>query len=195
MKPPSIVLLTPNGRFEVNKKICLSISGHHPETWLPCWSIRTVLLALIAFMLTPADTAIGALDYTSDERKKLARKSQKWSCSHCGVNRNKLKSSQYSVFEKPKENIQNVGNATATTSSTVINEPTQVNVSNQQANTEDPLPIVPPTPPSPPTTEQQENEPGTVGWTFSLMFYNVLIVILVCALLLRFSDAYFKFRS
>eukprot|EP00064_Thunnus_orientalis_P013449 superscaffoldBa00002190_g13488 len=38
MKPPSIILLTPNGRFEVGKKICLSISGHHPETWQPSWS-------------------------------------------------------------------------------------------------------------------------------------------------------------
>lgn len=27
MKPPSIMILTPNGRFEINKKICLSISG------------------------------------------------------------------------------------------------------------------------------------------------------------------------
>lgn len=59
MKPPNIILLTvifnfilylcifavfvpiqlqPNGRFELNKKICLSISGYHPETWLPSWS-------------------------------------------------------------------------------------------------------------------------------------------------------------
>lgn len=32
-KPPSIYLLTPNGRFETGKKICLSISAHHPESW------------------------------------------------------------------------------------------------------------------------------------------------------------------
>ena len=30
-KPPSFVLLTPNGRFETNTKICLSISQHHPK--------------------------------------------------------------------------------------------------------------------------------------------------------------------
>lgn len=30
----------PNGRFEVGKKICLSISGHHPETWQPSWSSK-----------------------------------------------------------------------------------------------------------------------------------------------------------
>lgn len=36
-KPPNIMLLTPNGRFEVRKKICLSISAHHPEEWQPAW--------------------------------------------------------------------------------------------------------------------------------------------------------------
>uniref|UniRef100_A0A0A9ZGF9 Ubiquitin-conjugating enzyme E2 J1 n=2 Tax=Lygus hesperus TaxID=30085 RepID=A0A0A9ZGF9_LYGHE len=84
MKPPNIILLTPNGRFEVNKKICLSISGYHPETWQPSWSIRTALLALIAFMPTNGKGTIGSLDYTPDERKILARKSQKWECSQCG---------------------------------------------------------------------------------------------------------------
>lgn len=84
MKPPNIILLTPNGRFEVNKKICLSISGHHPETWQPSWSIRTALLALIAFMPSPGNGTIGALDYTQEERQQMARKSQLWVCSVCG---------------------------------------------------------------------------------------------------------------
>lgn len=84
MHPPHIILLTPNGRFEVNKKICLSISGHHPETWLPSWSIRTALLALIAFMPTPAAGSIGSLDYTASERKVLAKKSRTWACQLCG---------------------------------------------------------------------------------------------------------------
>lgn len=84
MKPPNIILLTPNGRFEVNKKICLSISGHHPETWQPSWSIRTALLALIAFMPTPGVGTIGSLDFTPEERKKLAVKSQSHVCPECG---------------------------------------------------------------------------------------------------------------
>ncbi|CAK1550444.1 unnamed protein product [Leptosia nina] len=84
MHPPHIILLTPNGRFEVNKKICLSISGYHPETWQPSWSIRTALLALIAFMPTPAEGTIGSLDYTPAERKALAKKSVSWTCSECG---------------------------------------------------------------------------------------------------------------
>lgn len=84
MHPPHIILLTPNGRFEVNKKICLSISGHHPETWQPSWSIRTALLALIAFMPTPAEGTIGSLDYRPDERQALAKKSRSWVCPQCG---------------------------------------------------------------------------------------------------------------
>lgn len=84
MKPPSIILLTPNGRFEVNKKICLSISGHHPESWQPSWSIRTALLAIIGFMPTPGNGAIGSLDYKPDERKLLAKKSHDWNCPICG---------------------------------------------------------------------------------------------------------------
>ena len=61
MKPPNITFLTPNGRFETNKKICLSISGYHPETWRPSWSIRTALLAMIGFMPTHGTGAIGSL--------------------------------------------------------------------------------------------------------------------------------------
>ncbi|KAG9493244.1 hypothetical protein GDO78_001250 [Eleutherodactylus coqui] len=85
MKPPSIILLTANGRFEVGKKICLSISGHHPETWQPSWSIRTALLAIIGFMPTKGEGAIGSLDYTPEERKALAKRSQDYFCGACGI--------------------------------------------------------------------------------------------------------------
>ncbi|XP_063089287.1 ubiquitin-conjugating enzyme E2 J1 isoform X3 [Cavia porcellus] len=76
--------LEANGRFEVGKKICLSISGHHPETWQPSWSIRTALLAIIGFMPTKGEGAIGSLDYTPEERRALAKKSQDFCCEGCG---------------------------------------------------------------------------------------------------------------
>lgn len=90
MKPPSIVLLTPNGRFEINKKICLSISGHHPESWQPSWSIRTALMAIIGFLPSPGKGAIGALDYPPEERKKLAKRSKDWKCPVCDVENHQL---------------------------------------------------------------------------------------------------------
>ncbi|KAI8867636.1 UBC-like protein, partial [Ramicandelaber brevisporus] len=84
MRPPNIVLLTPNGRFELNKKICLSITGYHPEYWLPAWGIRTVMLGLISFLPTSGEGAVAALDYSDAERRRLAVESMKWKCTECG---------------------------------------------------------------------------------------------------------------
>ncbi|KDO71915.1 hypothetical protein CISIN_1g020053mg [Citrus sinensis] len=67
-KPPSFMLLT--------TKICLSISNHHPEHWQPSWSVRTALVALIAFMPTNPNGALGSLDYKKEERRALAIKSR-----------------------------------------------------------------------------------------------------------------------
>ncbi|XP_057672707.1 ubiquitin-conjugating enzyme E2 J1-like [Diorhabda carinulata] len=100
MQPPNIILLTPNGRFEINKKICLSISGHHPETWQPSWSIRTALLALIAFMPTSSTGAIGSLEYTPEERQLLAKKSKNWECSICGKISEKLEEQDLVISPK-----------------------------------------------------------------------------------------------
>ncbi|PNY18324.1 Uncharacterized protein TCAP_07556, partial [Tolypocladium capitatum] len=47
LRPPSFRFTTPNGRFEANREICLSISGHHEETWQPAWGIRTALVAYV----------------------------------------------------------------------------------------------------------------------------------------------------
>ena len=85
MKPPNIVMLTPNGRFEVGKKICLSFSAHHPESWQPAWGIRAMMLALIAFLPTKGEGAIAALDWTPEERKKCAESSKRWKCPDCGL--------------------------------------------------------------------------------------------------------------
>ncbi|KAG1625123.1 hypothetical protein G6F45_009434 [Rhizopus arrhizus] len=82
-KPPEIMFLTPNGRFELHKKICLSVTDFHPEFWQPAWGIRTILLAVIAFFPTHAKGAIGGLDYPPEERARLARESIKWVCPDC----------------------------------------------------------------------------------------------------------------
>lgn len=97
MKPPNIILLNPNGRFQLHKKICLSISGYHPETWQPSWSIRTALLAIRGFMETKSNGSIGGLDYPKQERKKLAKKSLTFSCETCG------KIQELLLAEKPEQ--------------------------------------------------------------------------------------------
>lgn len=89
-KPPSFMLLTPNGRFETQTKICLSISNHHPEHWQPSWSVRTALVALIAFMPTNPNGALGSLDYPKNERRALAIKSREASPKFGNPERQKL---------------------------------------------------------------------------------------------------------
>ncbi|KAL8157931.1 ubiquitin-conjugating enzyme E2 32-like [Apium graveolens] len=89
-KPPSFMLLTPNGRFETQTKICLSISNHHPEHWQPSWSVRTALTALIAFMPTNPSGALGSLDYKKEERRVLAVKSREAAPNFGNPERQKL---------------------------------------------------------------------------------------------------------
>ena len=64
--------------------MCLSFSAFHPELWQPAWGIRLILEALISFLPTPADGAIGALDWSTEERKRLAKLSQSYCCPRCG---------------------------------------------------------------------------------------------------------------
>ncbi|KAA8497698.1 Ubiquitin-conjugating enzyme E2 J1 [Porphyridium purpureum] len=83
MKAPEIVLLTPNGRFEVGTRICLSITSHHQETWQPSWGIRTILTALIGFMPSKAE-GLGSLNFPAEDRRALAAKSIAFQCPICG---------------------------------------------------------------------------------------------------------------
>lgn len=39
-KPPGIYIMTPNGVFDTQVKVCLSMSDYHPETWNPLWSVN-----------------------------------------------------------------------------------------------------------------------------------------------------------
>lgn len=43
-KAPDYYVFTPNGRFEINKKICLTNSGYHQADWAPAaWNLVTLL--------------------------------------------------------------------------------------------------------------------------------------------------------
>ena len=83
-KPPDVYFLTPSGRFETNKKICLSLTGYHPEHWRPAWGVSTALIAIISFIPTPGEGAIGALDYSERERAEFAKASRDFVCLKCG---------------------------------------------------------------------------------------------------------------
>uniref|UniRef100_A0A1A9WNS6 Ubiquitin-conjugating enzyme E2 J2 n=1 Tax=Glossina brevipalpis TaxID=37001 RepID=A0A1A9WNS6_9MUSC len=73
-KPPSIYMLTPNGRFKTNTRLCLSISDFHPDTWNPTWCVGTILTGLLSFMLETTAT-LGSIETTTYEKQQLAKKS------------------------------------------------------------------------------------------------------------------------
>lgn len=73
-KPPSIYMQTPNGRFQTNRRLCLSISDYHPDEWNPAWSVSSILTGLLSFMLENT-RALGTIETTNAEKSKFARDS------------------------------------------------------------------------------------------------------------------------
>lgn len=73
-KPPSIYMITPNGRFKCNTRLCLSISDFHPDTWNPAWSVSTILTGLLSFMLEKSAT-LGSIETSDHTKRQLAAQS------------------------------------------------------------------------------------------------------------------------
>ena len=80
-KPPSIQMITETGRFAVNKRICLSISDYHPESWNPVWPVNSIIIGLISFFVTNVGT-VGSVDRSFEERKEIAKKSRNVILNH-----------------------------------------------------------------------------------------------------------------
>lgn len=81
-KAPAILMLTPNGRWEVDKPICLSATSFHQETWDSKWTLRTLVMAVREHMTTyPRE--IGSILTSVDRQQALAHRSRIWRCSCC----------------------------------------------------------------------------------------------------------------
>merc|ERR1712061_968527 len=84
MKAPSIKMLTPSGRFEINTRICTTMSDFHPDTWNPAWNVETILIGLQSFMYEDVggtktkELSIGSLYDTAENRTKYAMESQRF---------------------------------------------------------------------------------------------------------------------
>ncbi|KAK4591535.1 hypothetical protein RGQ29_021659 [Quercus rubra] len=80
-KPPGISMTTPNGRFMTQKKICLSMSDFHPESWNPMWSVSSILTGLLSFMMDNSPTT-GSVNTTVAEKQRLAKTSLAFNCKN-----------------------------------------------------------------------------------------------------------------
>jgi ubiquitin-conjugating enzyme E2 J2 len=80
-KPPGISMTTPNGRFMTQKKICLSMSDFHPESWNPMWSVSSILTGLLSFMMDNSPTT-GSVTTSVADKRQLAKSSLAFNCKN-----------------------------------------------------------------------------------------------------------------
>ncbi|XP_052175540.1 ubiquitin-conjugating enzyme E2 34-like isoform X2 [Diospyros lotus] len=73
-KPPGISMITPNGRFMTQKKICLSMSDFHPESWNPMWSVASILTGLLSFMMDNSPTTGSVTTTVAEKQRPTFRK-------------------------------------------------------------------------------------------------------------------------
>ena len=71
--PPDFKMLTPNGRFDINRKLCFSNSGYHPEDWSPMWNMKTIIMGFLSFFLEKKSTGIGHLVASTEDKQKIAK--------------------------------------------------------------------------------------------------------------------------
>eukprot|EP00527_Entomoneis_sp_CCMP2396_P001602 CAMPEP_0198144702 /NCGR_PEP_ID=MMETSP1443-20131203/17947_1 /TAXON_ID=186043 /ORGANISM="Entomoneis sp., Strain CCMP2396" /LENGTH=223 /DNA_ID=CAMNT_0043808153 /DNA_START=162 /DNA_END=833 /DNA_ORIENTATION=- len=102
LKPPSVLMLTPNGRFQPNRRLCLSMSDFHPESWNPMWSVSTILTGLYSFMIESNPT-LGSIDTSSRKKRILAAQSLAWNVQHGDHMFSKLFPEYVERFQKEKE--------------------------------------------------------------------------------------------
>ena len=84
-KPPDFYMMTPNGRFGVNCKICTTFSSFHPESWTPSYTLTTLLVSFISFFVD-SDPAAGAINTTLEQKKQFAKNSVAHNKRHSSSN-------------------------------------------------------------------------------------------------------------
>ncbi len=96
-KAPDYYVLTPNGRFETNKKICLTNSGFHQADWAPAaWNLVSILEGFSSvFHSDIKEDKVGIAHIANisvAEQKKLAINSVEYNLKNLGE--------QYKLFQK-----------------------------------------------------------------------------------------------
>ena len=79
LKPPSVLMCTPSGRFQPNRRLCLSMSDFHPESWNPMWSVSTILTGLYSFMIESNPT-LGSIETSLEQKRQYAAQSLEYNC-------------------------------------------------------------------------------------------------------------------
>lgn len=79
-KAPKFLMLTPSGRFVVNKSICMSNSLYHAESWSPMWKLTSLIVGFISLFDDDIESHVGIshLKTTKKEKIRLAKLSKEY---------------------------------------------------------------------------------------------------------------------
>ena len=80
--PPDFMMLTPNGRFLTNEKICLSNSTYHSDEWSPEWTIHGTLNGFLSIMTDDRERGVSHISRSVEERKQNALESIEYNRTH-----------------------------------------------------------------------------------------------------------------
>ena len=81
-KPGDFYMLTPNGRFKTDSKICLTNTGYHSDMWTPMWNIKTLVISFVSVFLSDDTTGISHIKDSPSKRKQMAINSMKYNMKY-----------------------------------------------------------------------------------------------------------------
>lgn len=81
-KSPDFMMLTPNGRFMDNKKICLSNSSYHSSEWSAMWNVKSILMGFLSIMLDDNENGISHIHDSKQSRSVMAANSIQYNKQH-----------------------------------------------------------------------------------------------------------------
>ena len=90
--PPDYYMLTPCGRYELDRKICLTNSAFHKDAWTSSWNTNTMMIAFVSVFLDDGEHGLAHIVPSSEadkerldkERRKLAKQSIEYNKTHLG---------------------------------------------------------------------------------------------------------------
>ena len=96
LKAPDYYVYTPNGRFEIDKKICLSNSAFHQKDWAPgAWNLLSLLNGFFSIWISEIEEDRLGISHikniNEDNVKMLATKSKNWNKSFINIQKYKMK--------------------------------------------------------------------------------------------------------
>ncbi|EES98794.1 Ubiquitin-conjugating enzyme E2-28.4 kDa [Giardia duodenalis assemblage B] len=85
-KPPNIQMITPSGRFEVDRNICFSYTSFHPESWSPIITFTDIIVGFMSLFTDQSEAGIGIIKKVDEAAaKQYAADSRSFTCSACGA--------------------------------------------------------------------------------------------------------------